>query len=286
MAESFQRRQELMHLYGRDGLGKVVSNTAGVLVISEDTWCSTLWMMLKGAPLHAWSTKTGGAQHNGDLIVSAIDVTTRSVTVTGTSSAVVANDHLYFKNSYDAGHIGLMTIAQNVGVQFGISATNPLWASNYYDVGTTAISMGKLLQASALSANKGCLEKLKVLVPVGAFQSLVNDQAALREYGATYTEDKAKNGFRSISFFGASGELEIIPYKFIKQGEFIMFPERWTYLIGSSKMVNMLNGDKLEFDSSTTTDREMRLFSDLQIFCERPGYITYGRRSDGKALAA
>lgn len=286
MAESFQRRQELMHLYGRDGLGVVTANTAGVLTISEATWCPTFWMNLKGAVIHAWSLKTGGSQHNGDLTVSAVDVINRNVTVTGTSAAVVATDHLFFKNSHDAGHIGLFNIAQNSGVLFGIDASNPLWCSNYYDVGATAITMGKLMAAAAMSANKGCLEKLKVLVPVGAFQSLVNDQAALREYGAAYSEEKAKNGFRSISFFGASGELEIVPYKYIKQGEFLMFPERWTYHIGSSKMVNMLNGDKIEFDSTTTTDREMRLFSDLQIFCERPGYITYGRRSDGKALSA
>jgi hypothetical protein len=51
-------------------------------------------------------------------------------------------------------------------------------------------------------------------------------------------------------------------------------------------MVNTLNGDDMIFDMPNSTDKEMRLFSDLQIFCERPGYITYGRRSDGKALSA
>lgn len=287
MTESFQRRQELMHMYGRDGLGVVTGNTAGVLTISEATWCPTIWMALKGAVIQAWTAKTAGTQHNGDLTVSAIDVANRTVTVTGTNAAVVANDHLFFKGTYDQGHIGLMTIAQNTGTLFGISAaTNALWASNVYDVGTSAITLGKLLQAASLSANKGCLEKLKVLVPVGAFQALVNDQSALRVYDAQYNEDQAKNGFKSISFFGASGELEIIPYKYIKQGEFIMFPERWTSILGSSKMVNQLNGDDMIFDMPNSTDKEMRLYSDLQIFCERPGYITYGRRSDGKALSA
>lgn len=283
--ESFQRRQEIMHMYGRDGLGKVTGNSSGTLTISADTWCPTLWMGLKGAVLEAFTAKTGGSQHNTDLTVSSIDVANRTVTVTGTSAAVVANDHLFFKGTHDAGHYGLMTIARNTGSLFGISATTyALWAANSYDVGTSALTMGKLLEAAAMSANKGCDEKLRVHVPTKAFQSLVTDEAALRQYGANYSEDKAKNGFRSISFFGASGELEIIPYKFMKEGEFIMYPERWTYVIGSSKMAMELAGDKMWFDVSTTSDKEMRLFSDLQIFCERPGYITYGTRSDSLAL--
>ncbi|RYZ74261.1 MAG: hypothetical protein EOP09_00685 [Proteobacteria bacterium] len=287
MTESFQRRQELLHMYGRDGIGQVTSNTAGVLLITEASWCPTVWMALKGAVINAYTAKTAGTIHNGDLTVAAVNVLTREVTVTGTNAAVVANDQLFLKGTYDQGHIGLMTIARNTGTLFGINAVgNPLWSANSYDVGTSAITLGKLLAAAALSANKGCLEKLKVLVPVSAFQALVNDQAALRQYSADYKEDQAKNGFKSISFFGASGELEIVPYKYIKQGEFVMFPERWTSIIGSSKMVNTLNGDDMIFDMPNNTAKEMRLFSDVQLFIERPGYVTYGTRSDGKALGA
>lgn len=287
MTESFQRRQELLHMYGRDGIGQVTSNTAGVLLITEASWCPTIWMALKGAVITAYTAKTAGSQHNGDLTVTAVDVVARTVTVSGTNAAVVANDQLFIKGTYDQGHIGLMTIARNTGTLFGISAVgNPLWQANSFDVGTSAISLGKLLNAAAMSANKGCNERLTVLVPVSAFQVLVSNESALRVYDAKYDEGKATNGFEKISFHGASGELTIVPYKYIKQGEFVMFPERWTSIIGSSKMVNTLNGDDMIFDMPNNTAKEMRLFSDLQIFCERPGYITYGTRSDGKALGA
>lgn len=283
--EAYQRRLEVQLMYGRDGLGKVTSNVAGVLTISADTFAPTIWLALKGAVLNAYTTKTGGVQHNGDVTVAAVDVLARTVTVTGTNAAIVANDHLFMKNSYDVGHIGLSTIAQNTGTLFGINAaTNALWKAQAYDVGTSALTLGKILEMSGRAANFGCDEKLKILVPVQAFQGLVTDQSALRQFGANYSEEKAKNGFKNISFYGASGEVEIVPYKYIKAGECIMFPERWTYLIGSSKMVNMLDGDRLDFESATTTDREMRLFSDLQIFCERPSWIVRGTRSDATAL--
>lgn len=283
--ESFQRRQEIYHMYGRDGLGKVTGNSSGVLTISADTWCPTLWLGLKGAVLEAWTAKTGGSQHNGDLTISAIDTVNRTVTVTGTNAAVVANDHLFIKGTHDAGHYGLMSIARNTGSLFGVNAaTYPVWSSNNYDVGTSALTLGKLLAASGMSADKGCYEKLTTLVPPRAFQSLVADEAAMREYGASYSEERAKNGFKAITFYGASGELDILPYHYMKQGEFVMYPERWTYILGSSKMAMELDGDKMWFDVSTTSDKEMRLFSDMQIFCEKPGYMTYGTRSDSLAL--
>lgn len=290
--ESFQRRQEILHMYGREGLGKVTVNTGGtnetVLTISADTWCPTLWMALKGAKLEAWSAKTGGSQHDGEIVVKSINVTNKTVTVTAASNAytnIVANDHLFFKGTHDAGHYGLMNIARNTGTMFGISAaTHALWAANFYNVGTSGLTMGKILEAAGESANKGCFEKLICKVPVKCFQNLVADEASLREYGAQYSEEKAKNGFKKISFFGASGEIEIVPYLYMKEGEFVMYPERWTYIIGSSKMTMEIAGDKMFFDVATTSDKEGRLFSDLQIFCERPGYITYGTRSDSLAL--
>jgi len=179
-----------------------------------------------------------------------------------------------------------MAIAKNTSSLFGISAsTYELWKGNSYDVGTSALTLGKLLQAAALAANKGCNEKLKALVPIAAFQSLVSDEAALRQYTA-YTE-KAENGFKKISFFGASGEIEVVPYHFMKAGEFLIFPERWTYILGSTEMTMALakDGDMI-FDLEATSSKQMRLFSDTQIFCERPGYLVYGSRSDGKALSA
>jgi len=286
MTESFQRRQEILHMWGRDSLGRVSAISTGVITITEGSFCPTLWLGLKGAVIEAWTAKTGGSQHNGDLTITAVDVANRTVTVSGTSSSVAADDYLFFKGTQDAGHYGLMSIAKNTGSLFGISAsTYELWKGNSYDVGTSALTLGKLLQAAALAANKGCKEKLKALVPVSAFQSLVADEAALRMYGAF--SKKAENGFENISFYGASGELEIVPYHFMKAGEFILFPERWTYILGSTEMTTQLakDGDMI-FDLEATSSKQIRLFSDVQIFCERPGYLVYGSRSDGKALSA
>lgn len=284
-AESFRTRCELLSMgYGRQGLGVVSANNSGVLTITPGSWCSAMWLTMKGAKLEAFTS--GGTQHNGDLTVSAISVANKTVTVTGTSAAVVANDILYLKGHRTASPYGIMDIAKNTGSLYSIdAATYELWAANHYDVGTSALTLGKVSLASAMAADKGCAEKLTCLVPNKAFQSMVNDQAALREYGASYNPAKAETGFESIVFHGATGKIEIVPYMFSKEGEFVMFPERYTYLIGSEEMTNQVgqSGD-IYFDLESTSAKQLRWYGDWTVFCEKPGFIVYGDRSDGLAL--
>lgn len=291
MTESYQKRCEILAKgYGRQGLGVVSANSSGVLTITPGSWNAPLWLGMKGAVLEAFtSTATGATQHNGDLTVSAINVANKTVTVTGTSSAVVANDILFLKDCHvDSGSApyGLMDIAKNNATLYNINAsTEALWKSNTYNVGTSALTLGKILEAAGYSADMGCDEKLTCTVPVKAFQGLVADESALRSYDAKYSKAKAENGFEAISFYGATGEIEVIPYMFEKEGEFVMFPERYMSKIGSSDMTNQLAKDgDIVFDLENTSAKEMRLFSEWTVFCERPAWITWGNRSDGLAL--
>lgn len=288
-AESYRTRGELLSMgYGRQGLGKVTANASGVLTISDDTWCASMWLTLLGATLEAFTATTGGSQHNTDLVVSAVDTVNKAVTVTGTNGSVIANDILFLKGHRTVAPIGIMDIAKNVGTMYNISAaTYALWAANKYDVGTTALTLGKISLASALAADKGCMEDLTCFVPNKCFQALVNDQSALRQYAANYNSSKAETGFESITMHGATGKIEIVPYSFSKEGEFVMFPERYTWMLGSEEMTTQVGqGGDIYFDLESTGAKQLRFFGDWTIFCERPGFITYGVRSDGLALHA
>jgi hypothetical protein len=296
MVDSFRMREEYHALLGRDqGLGKVTNNTSGVLTISEDTWIPALASSLVGAIITAYSAKmtattASGSQHNGDLIVTAVSLTNRTITVAGTNAAVVANDYLYFKGDYTTtSRIGLLSIAQNTGTLFGISAaTYPLWAGNTYSLGTSAITLGKILQGAAKAAEKGCVgKKLVCSVPVSAFQSLVSDEAALVQYGANKS-NKAENGFEYLTFLGASGTIEVKPHLFIPDGVAIIWAPEYTYVIGSQEASAQIakDGDMI-FDLEASMAKEMRMFSDTcGVFCERPGFMVYMTRADGLKLSA
>jgi hypothetical protein len=286
MVESFRKREEVLAMHGRVGLAVVQSVDTGVITIKANSWCPAMWCGMKGAVLEAFTATTGGSQHNGDLTISAVNIANRTITVTGTSTSVVENDILFFKNHRGAEPVGLWAIARNTGTLYNIAAnTYELWAANAYDVGTSALTFAKILEASAMSANKGCDEPLLCLVPPKAFQKLSADQGSLREYGVNYNKAKGENGFESLVFHGATGPIEIMPHLYSKEGESVMFPERYTYLIGSSEATNQVGKDgDIIFDLESTNTKEMRTYAEWTVFCEKPGYITYLTRSDSLAL--
>ena len=288
MVDSFQKRCEIYDIgYSRQSLGKVVTNTSGALVISPNTWCAALWAGSKGTILEAFTTVAGTTQHDGDLTISAVDIANKTVTVTGTSTAVVADDLLFYKGHAATGPYGIMDIAVNAGTLYNISAvTYELWKSQSYDVGTSALTLGKILEAAAKAAEFGA-EDLTCLCPIKAFQGLVSDESALREYGANYSAAKGENGFEKLTFHGANGAIEVVPYRFIKDGEAILFPERWTYRCGSQDVTNQIGKDgDIVFDLESTSDKEMRMFTDFTVFCERPAEIVLMTRSDSLGLDA
>jgi hypothetical protein len=288
-AEAFMQRCEVLSMgYGRQGLGVLSADDdgAGVLTISKETWCPALWLTMIGATIQSYTALTGGSQHDGDMVVSAVDVENRQITVTGTSTAQATGDILFLKGHRGVAPIGLMDIAKNAGEMYNISAaTYDLWKANEYDVGTSALTLGKIALAAAKSADKGCVDDLTCLVPTAAFQSLSNDQAALRDHGADYNKSEAETGFESIVFWGATGKIKVVPYIFSKQGEFVMFPEKYCYILGSEEGTNQVGpGGDIVFDLESTSAKQMRMFADFTVFCEKPGYITWGNRSDGEAL--
>lgn len=294
MVSSFRMREEYLALLGRDqGIGRVTGNSSGTLTIRADTWIPALASGLIGATVTAWDAKqtattASGSQHNGDLTVSAVSLANRTITVTGTNSAVVSGDYLYFKGDYaTSSRIGLLAIANNTGTLFGVAAgTYPLWAGNTHDLGTSAITLGKILAGAAKAGEKGAVGvKLVCYVPVSAFQSLVADESALRTYSA---EKAAKNGFETITFLGATGPIEVVPHLFMPDGVALMWPEEYTYIIGSTEATTRLNKDgDILFDLEGYAAKEMRMFSDTcGVFCERPGYCVVMTRSDNDKLSA
>ena len=73
----------------------------------------------------------------------------------------------------------------------------------------------------------------------------------------------------------------------MREGEIVMFPERLTSLVGAQKATNTIAKDgDIIFDVQDSTSKEMRMFANWTVFCEKPGYITFGYRSDGLSLEA
>lgn len=275
MKESHQFRLELSLLYGRDGLGVVSSNTTGALVITAASWATGIWASgMKGAVLEAFTGVTASeTQHNGDLTVSSISVSTKTVTVSGTSAAVVANDVLYFKGARTTtGYnecAGLYRILTNTGTLFNISASSyELWSAQTYTV-SGALSLTAIMNASALGMSFG-LEKAILLCAPEKFASLASDEAALRRY--VQDTPNAKRGVKGISFMMGSVDIEILPHPLVKQGHALMLPEGAVHRVGAVDVTFSLPGsnDPMTVHVTDSTAIELRSMSDQGLYIETP----------------
>ena len=276
MKESHQFRLELSLLYGRDGLGIVDSNTSGTLALTAASWATGIWASgMKGAILEAFTTVAASAtQHNGDLTVSSISVANKNVVVTGTNSAVVQNDILYFKGARTTtGYnecIGLYRIlSTTTGTIFNIdSAAYELWRSQSYTV-SGQLSLTAIMNAAALGMSFG-LEKAVLLCAPEKFAQLASDEAALRRY--VQDSPQAKRGVKGISFMMGSVDVEILPHPLVKQGHALMLPEDAVHRVGSVDVTFSLpgSGEPMTVHVTDSTAIELRSMSDQGIYLETP----------------
>jgi len=275
MKFSHMYRLECSLLYGRSGLGVVSSNTAGVLVLTQASFAPGIWGAgLKGSILEAFTATTESAtQHNGDLTISAVDITDRSVTVTGTSAAVVANDNLYFKNSRTTTAwnecAGLYAILTNAGTLFDIdAATYDAWQSQYLDV-SGQVSLTAIMRLMAKCQAYG-LEKAILFIGPERFADLAADEAALRRY--TDAGTNAKRGPRGIMYDMGGVSVEIISHPMLKLGHAMLLPSMEIHRIGSTDVTMALPGsnEELTVQVSNNTAIEFRSMSDQGIFAEVP----------------
>lgn len=275
MKESHQFRLELSLLYGRDGLGVVSANASGVLTITDASWASGTWAGMKDAVLECFSAVSDSAtQRNADLTVSAVSISSKTVTVTGTSAAVAANDILYFKGARTAtAHnecAGLYRILTNSGSLFNIdAATYQLWQANSYAVSGN-LSLTAIMQAASIGMVFG-LEKGLLLCAPSKFAQLASDEAALRRY--VQDQREAKRGVKGISFILGSVDVEILPHPLVRDGSSMLLNESSIQRIGATDITFAMPGSAekiLEVHVTDTTALEMRSMSDQAIFSDMP----------------
>lgn len=282
MTSSFTKRLEILHFYGGTGLATVsaLSDSSGtnILTISTATWASGIWAGAEGMQLDAY-TSTTKQNSTGALTVSAVDLTARTITVTGAAGDTAAIDVgsvLYFRGFYGSEMNGLDKIVTNTGSLYNISASDyALWKGNTYSAGSAKLTFKKIQAAVALAVNKGLDEKVTCFVSAPTYADLNTDLAALRKMDGSYKQAKGENGFEAITFYGVNGEIEIVPSIYVKEGEAFCIPVSKLKRIGSTDVTMRMPGqseDQLVLQLPSNAGYEMRLFYDGNLFLERPAH--------------
>lgn len=275
MKESHQYRLEVSLIYGRDGLGIVSANNSGVLTITTAEWAVGIWSTgMTGGVLEAWtSTGATATQHNGDLTIAGVTINSYQITVTGTSSSVVANDILYFKGARTSTTynecIGIYRILTFSGSIFNIdNSIYNLWAGQSYAVNGN-LSLTSIMQAAALGMSFG-LERAILLCAPSSFANLASDEAALRRY--IRDEPQTKRGVKGIVFQLGSVDVEILPHPIIKMGQAMLLASQSIHRVGSTDVTMAMPGssEPMEVHVTDQTALEIRSMSDMGCYSETP----------------
>ncbi len=294
-ASSFIREIELLYGGGAspstaatgaiDNLGEVLTPTdtgAGTAdyQLTQASWSTAVWSGLEGAQLDAYDSDGTKRNTTAAIVVASVDPATRTISVTGTEAdldAVVAGDYLRFEGSHSKEMIGAMRVASHTtGTLHNIdSDTYSLWQGSTYDVGG-ALSFAKVLQSLNRPTALGFQGRMKVYVPVNAWQDINEDQAALRRY-----VDKAggelKQGAEELTFFGQTGEVSLVPHIFMKQGHALALPDGKCMRVGATDTTfEMPDGQgKIFRQIDAKAGVEFRAYWNQSFFTPHPAYCVH-----------
>lgn len=301
---SGSKRLELQFLHGQRGLGTVssVAAEAGgaapyttVVTLTDATWSAGIWAGMEGAQLDVYSA-VGGTFRNSNCststadttdtargpTITAVNVTNKTITISyglarasWTGGAIQAGDVLYFDTASSTTEMaGLDVICRNAGSMMNIdAATYALWGGNVASSFGTP-SMAKLLEALSIAASFGLTGMTAVaVVPPKMFEVLNSDQAALRNYDVSYRPSKGEAGVEGLVYHSQTGNLEILPHAFQKDGQAHIFVPDETHRIGAADFGFVVRGGnppQLVIEAADSPASEMRTQSHQAIYVEAP----------------
>lgn len=289
MLETMTKRLELQMLYGGSsgGLGNCDSSansdaTTTVITLTSASWAAGIWAGAENAELDLYDGSSK-KNTNAALVVSAVDLDGKTVTVTGNATDIAAIDtfiaadgddsaYLIWRGAYGAEMSGIDKIITNTGSLFGINAgTYNLWKGNSYAV-SAALAIGKVLAGVSRAVERGLDEDIVLYLNPVVFKDLNDDLAALRRFDSSFKEEGIA-GSKSIKYYGQNGIIDIQPHNCVKQSEAFSLPVKKARRIGAIDITFKRpggGGDQMFRELSDKAGFELRAYTDQAVFIETP----------------
>jgi hypothetical protein len=293
--ESFARRLEIALLYGQSstGLGKTtatsvnVSATSTTLAFAVGQWSAGLWTPLEGATLDIYNASGTNLNTTAPLVVASINITAKTITVSGASADITAIDTYldgtsgrfgvlrFFTNGSNGADeaVGLDKIMMNTGTLFGIdAATYSLWQANTFSVGG-ALTLAKIQEAVAVAAARGLSEDVELFVNPNVWQELSSEAMTYRMLDSSYSATKTVNGTEALEFHSQNGKISVYSHKYVKEGEAFLLPTRRAVRIGSSDISFNIPGTdngQIFIQNPTSAGFTFRIFSQQSLLVTKP----------------
>lgn len=273
MLDSISKKLEIELMYGQAGYGTVASVAGLVITITSSEFAPGIWSGAENMPIEIYDATLTTLR--GTAVVTAVDLTARTITVDAVPGGTVATDVINHKGATGKEFAGVHKILTNTGSLFGISAASyALWkGSAFAPSSTSVLSFAIIQQAISKGVEKGLDSDVMVMVNPGHWDDLLTEQAALRMYDSSYKSDSAENGSKTIKFHSQNGMVEIVPSIYCKEGfAYILAMEDWVR-VGSTDVTFKRPAAEGNFfrELEDHAGYELRAYTDQALFCARPG---------------
>lgn len=272
MMKSMSKALEVQLLYGQMGLSTVASVSGNTITMTTAEFAPGIWCGAVNKPLEI---RDSSNVLRGYCSVTAVNLSGRAITVDLLPAGTTSTDVIWSKGAYGNEMAGIHKILANTSTLFGIDAGtySDLWKSSSLAAGSAALSFSKLQDAIALGVEKGLDGDVMVLVNPKAWSDLLTEQAALRQYDASYKSSLAENGAQEIVFHSQAGKAEIVPSVYVKEGYAYVLSIDDFMRIGSHDIQFTRPGQEGKYfrDLENNHGFELRASSDQAVFCSAPG---------------
>jgi hypothetical protein len=291
MVNSMAKRLEISMLYGRTNIGQIsgTSGSAGArtFTLATASWASGIWAGAENMPLDCVSVAVPSSagqklNTNAQLVVTAVDLVARQVSVSGNSSDLTAIDSAISAGAFFipfgsllSDVFGLDRLITNTGSLYNIDASvYNLWKGNSFDALGAALSFQKILAAVALPVERGLDQDVVCMLSPKTWANISSDQAALRMYDDSYKSSKLENGASEYSFHGQNGKIDIVSSIYVKEGEAFIFAPKRLKRIGamniSFKMPGRQQQEDFFLELTSQAGYELRAYTDQTLFSDAP----------------
>ncbi len=281
LLESITKRLEISVLYGSSptGVGGIPlngvtsSSTNFVIVLDASQWATGIWVGSENAQIDVYHGSTK-MDPTAPMIITAIDVDTRTITGTMSSADSAALDtysasnsdlFIVFSGSFGNEMIGIDAAMLSASTLWNIANTYALWKANTYSSGGANLTMGKLQSAIQKAVQKGLDGDVNVIVNPATWATLNTDIAALRRFVEDSTEGEL--GVESIKYLYSGGKMDIVSYNLVKEGECFILPKKGVNRIGAADVgFKLPGGDNGFLHVPDRMGYEFRLFESQAFF--------------------
>lgn len=273
MQKSMRKRLECQLMYGQQGIGTVSALAAQVITLTAASFASGIWAGAEGMSIDVYTS--AGVLRQAGLVVSSVDLDARTVTVTGTTTGIVATDVIYFAGAFNNEMAGVEKILTNSGSLFGISAASyNLWKGTSYDgsANSGAISVAKIGAAVAKAVAKGLDGEVVLLLNPRVWNNLASTLSDLRRIPGS-VKNGVDVGSKSIEIYSQNGLVSIEPSIYVKESlGFGIEKDSWKRLGASDVTMKTPGfGEQIFFHLPTKAGFEVRAYTNQAIFSEAPG---------------